>query len=34
MSEDFDYVGRDDSEVYVDDGFAIGASEALIPRFE
>ena len=25
---------RDDSEVYVDDGFAIGNSEALIPRFE
>ena len=36
MSENFDIdnVPRDDSEVYLEDGFAISHSDALIPRFE
>ena len=36
MSENFDLdnVPRDDSEVYLEDGFAISPSDALIPRFE
>ena len=34
MSENFDQVPRDDSDVYLEDGFGVGASEALIPRFE